>query len=55
MSITLYTHPMSPCSQKVRIILAEKNLAREEKLFEQKVASEGDLIEARATRALSGA
>ena len=26
MSITLYTHPMSPCSQKVRIILAEKNL-----------------------------
>lgn len=26
MSITLYTHPMSPCSQKVRIILAEKSL-----------------------------
>ena len=27
MSLTLYTHPMSPCSQKVRIILAEKGLA----------------------------
>lgn len=27
MSITLYTHPMSPCSQKVRIILAEKSLS----------------------------
>ena len=26
MSIELYTHPMSPCSQKVRIVLAEKNL-----------------------------
>ena len=26
MAITLYTHPMSPCSQKVRIILAEKHL-----------------------------
>lgn len=29
MGITLYTHPMSPCSQKVRIILAEKSLAWE--------------------------
>ena len=27
MTIQLYTHPMSPCSQKVRIILAEKGLA----------------------------
>ncbi|MGR8949436.1 MAG: glutathione S-transferase family protein [Gammaproteobacteria bacterium] len=26
MSITLFTHPMSPCAQKVRIILAEKSL-----------------------------
>lgn len=26
MSLELYTHPMSPCSQKVRIVLAEKNL-----------------------------
>lgn len=26
MSLTLYSHPMSPCSQKVRIVLAEKNL-----------------------------
>jgi len=25
--ITLYTHPMSPCAQKVRIVLAEKNIA----------------------------
>ncbi|MEH6626694.1 MAG: glutathione S-transferase family protein [Motiliproteus sp.] len=24
--IELYTHPMSPCAQKVRIVLAEKNL-----------------------------
>ena len=24
--LTLYTHPMSPCAQKVRICLAEKNL-----------------------------
>lgn len=24
--ITLYTHPMSPCAQKVRIVLAEKGL-----------------------------
>jgi glutathione S-transferase len=24
--LTLYTHPMSPCSQKVRIVLTEKNL-----------------------------
>lgn len=24
--ITLYTHPMSPCAQKVRIVLAEKKL-----------------------------
>lgn len=24
--ITLYTHPMSPCAQKVRIVLAEKQL-----------------------------
>jgi len=29
MTIQLYTHPMSPCSQKVRIILAEKGLAWE--------------------------
>lgn len=26
MTIQLYTHPMSPCSQKVRIVLAEKHL-----------------------------
>ena len=26
MSLTLYSHPMSPCSQKVRIVLAEKDL-----------------------------
>ena len=26
MTLTLYTHPMSPCSQKVRIVLAEKSL-----------------------------
>jgi len=26
MAIQLYTHPMSPCSQKVRIVLAEKGL-----------------------------
>jgi glutathione S-transferase len=26
MSLQLYSHPMSPCSQKVRIVLAEKNL-----------------------------
>lgn len=25
--LELYTHPMSPCAQKVRIVLAEKNLA----------------------------
>ena len=24
--LELYTHPMSPCAQKVRIVLAEKNL-----------------------------
>lgn len=24
--IELYTHPMSPCAQKVRILLAEKGL-----------------------------
>ena len=24
--LELYTHPMSPCSQKVRIVLAEKSL-----------------------------
>lgn len=24
--LTLYTHPMSPCAQKVRILLSEKNL-----------------------------
>jgi glutathione S-transferase len=24
--IELYTHPMSPCSQKVRIVLAEKHI-----------------------------
>ena len=24
--LTLYTHPMSPCAQKVRIVLSEKNL-----------------------------
>jgi glutathione S-transferase len=29
MSIQLYTHPMSPCSQKVRIVLAEKNISWE--------------------------
>lgn len=27
MALELYTHPMSPCSQKVRIVLAEKNLS----------------------------
>ena len=27
MKLQLYTHPMSPCSQKVRIVLAEKGLA----------------------------
>ncbi len=27
MALELYTHPMSPCSQKVRIVLAEKGLA----------------------------
>ena len=26
MSLILYTHPMSPCAQKVRIVLAEKSL-----------------------------
>lgn len=26
MTLQLYTHPMSPCSQKVRIVLAEKGL-----------------------------
>ena len=26
MALTLYTHPMSPCAQKVRIVLTEKNL-----------------------------
>jgi glutathione S-transferase len=25
--LTLYTHPMSPCAQKVRIVLAEKNIS----------------------------
>ena len=29
MALQLYTHPMSPCSQKVRIVLAEKGLAWE--------------------------
>ncbi|MGE3848263.1 MAG: glutathione S-transferase family protein [Gammaproteobacteria bacterium] len=29
MSLVLYTHPMSPCAQKVRIVLAEKSLAFE--------------------------
>ncbi len=29
MALQLYTHPMSPCSQKIRIILAEKGLAWE--------------------------
>lgn len=29
MSLTLYTHPMSPCAQKVRIVLAEKSLSWE--------------------------
>ena len=29
MAIQLYTHPMSPCSQKVRIVLAEKNISWE--------------------------
>ena len=29
MAIQLYTHPMSPCSQKVRIILSEKNVSWE--------------------------
>ena len=24
--IELYTHPMSPCAQKVRIVLSEKSL-----------------------------
>ena len=24
--LELYTHPMSPCAQKVRLVLAEKNL-----------------------------
>jgi glutathione S-transferase len=27
--LTLYTHPMSPCAQKVRIVLTEKDLAWE--------------------------
>ncbi|MGE0482571.1 MAG: glutathione S-transferase family protein [Gammaproteobacteria bacterium] len=27
MALELYTHPMSPCAQKVRIVLAEKGLA----------------------------
>ena len=27
MALVLYSHPMSPCSQKVRIVLAEKDLA----------------------------
>lgn len=27
MALELYTHPMSPCAQKVRIVLAEKNLS----------------------------
>ena len=26
MALKLYTHPMSPCAQKVRIVLTEKNL-----------------------------
>ncbi len=26
MKLTLYTHPMSPCAQKVRLVLAEKEL-----------------------------
>lgn len=29
MSLILYTHPMSPCAQKVRIVLAEKSLSWE--------------------------
>lgn len=29
MSLVLYTHPMSPCAQKVRIVLSEKSLAWE--------------------------
>jgi glutathione S-transferase len=28
-ALQLYTHPMSPCSQKVRIVLAEKGLGWE--------------------------
>lgn len=27
MTLELYTHPMSPCAQKVRIVLAEKGLS----------------------------
>ncbi len=26
MALELYTHPMSPCAQKVRIVLTEKDL-----------------------------
>lgn len=29
MSLILYTHPMSPCAQKVRIVLTEKSLCWE--------------------------
>jgi len=29
--LTLYTHPMSPCSRKVRIVLAEKGPGREQR------------------------
>ena len=29
MSLVLYTHPMSPCAQKVRIVLHEKALSFE--------------------------
>lgn len=29
MALQLYTHPMSPCAQKVRIVLHEKNIAWE--------------------------
>ncbi|WP_432473227.1 glutathione S-transferase family protein [Amphritea sp. HPY] len=31
--ITLYTHPMSPCAQKVRIVLAEKQLSWQPRLI----------------------
>ena len=29
--LALYTHPMSPCAQKVRIVLAEKGLEWEKR------------------------